>query len=98
MKRPIAIAAAALIGGLGCGRTPVAPSQGETWRWDLPPGYPEPWVPEDNPMTTAKVELGRHLFYDVRLSADQTMSCSTCHLQALAFTDGRPLPSGAHGD
>lgn len=45
-------------------------------------------------MTTAKVELGRHLFYDVRLSSDQTMSCATCHQQARGFTDGQALSKG----
>src|SRR5690606_11407438 len=40
--------------------------------WDLPPGFPLLPVPEDNPMSTAKVELGRHLFYDVRLSKNGT--------------------------
>ncbi|MEM6994029.1 MAG: MbnH family di-heme enzyme [Myxococcota bacterium] len=58
------------------------------WVWSLPPGFPEPYVPEDNPMTVEKVELGRHLFYDTRLSGNGTYSCATCHDQALAFTDG----------
>ncbi len=68
------------------------------WEWDLPPGFPVPRVPEDNPMTAEKVELGRHLFYDVRLSANGTQSCSSCHEQALAFADGRDLPQGSTGD
>ena len=37
------------------------------YRWDLPPGVPPPRVPVDAPMTAARVELGRHLFYDTRL-------------------------------
>jgi len=48
-------------------------------------------------MTAAKVELGRFLFYDKRLSENQTQSCATCHQQRLAFTDGnreaRDLPA-----
>ncbi len=67
------------------------------WAWDLPPGFPEPWVPEDNPMSAAKVELGRHLFYDVRLSANETQSCGSCHEQARAFADGKVVPSGSTG-
>jgi cytochrome c peroxidase len=59
------------------------------WRWDLPPGFPEPRVPADNPMSRAKVDLGRHLFYDKRLSNNQTQSCASCHKQQRAFTDGR---------
>jgi cytochrome c peroxidase len=48
-------------------------------------------------MTWAKVELGRHLFYDERLSNNETQSCATCHRQALAFTDGRATGLGSTG-
>jgi cytochrome c peroxidase len=63
--------------------------------WDLPPGFPRPRVPADNPMTAEKVELGRHLFYDTRMSINQTVSCATCHRQELSFTDGRARGIGA---
>jgi hypothetical protein len=56
--------------------------------WRLPQGFPAPAVPPDNPMSAAKVELGRRLFYDPRLSINGTQSCATCHRQELAFTDG----------
>lgn len=56
-----------------------------------------PLVPADNPMTAAKVELGRRLFYDERLSGDGRLSCAGCHLQELAFTDGRARARGATG-
>lgn len=69
-----------------------------TFEWDLPAGYPRPVVPSDNPMSAAKVELGRHLFYDVRLSINETTSCGTCHHQARGFADGEVLPRGATGD
>ena len=78
-------------------REPPSPEPDE-WVWDLPPGFPVPYVPEDNPMSAAKVELGRHLFYDERLSVDGTMSCATCHRQELAFTDGRAHGVGATGE
>jgi cytochrome c peroxidase len=65
--------------------------------WHLPDEYPEPQVPDDNPMRPAKVELGRWLFYDTRLSGNNTMSCGTCHLQALAFTDGKSNSIGSTG-
>ena len=77
--------------------SPVEPPPPEPWVWDLPPGFPEPWVPADNPMSAAKVELGRHLFYDTRLSVDGTYSCATCHRQELAFTDGLPRAEGVTG-
>ena len=48
-------------------------------------------------MTAAKVELGRFLFYDTRLSADGSVACATCHQQVRAFTDGRAVPLGVHG-
>jgi cytochrome c peroxidase len=49
-------------------------------------------------MSHEKVELGRHLFYDTALSADGSMSCASCHLQALAFTDGQQTHAGVHGE
>ncbi|MFC4158568.1 MbnH family di-heme enzyme [Chitinimonas lacunae] len=65
--------------------------------WKLPAWVPPPVVPADNPMSEAKVELGRHLFYDRRLSLRQNQSCATCHQQARGFSDGRPLPFGSTG-
>jgi cytochrome c peroxidase len=65
--------------------------------WRLPPGVPVPEVPADNPMTIPKVELGRRLFYDTRLSGNGTFACSTCHQQARAFTDGRAQAMGSTG-
>ncbi|MDY7227532.1 methanobactin export MATE transporter MbnM [Hyalangium rubrum] len=70
----------------------------EPYVWNLPPGFPEPAVPEDNPMSTAKVELGRHLFYDTRLSANGTQSCASCHRQDKAFTDTLPTAVGSTGE
>ena len=54
-------------------------------------------VPEDNPLTDEAVELGRRLFYDVRLSGNNEVSCATCHRQQLAFTDGRQTAIGVSG-
>ena len=69
-----------------------------SYDWKLPPGFPYPNVPSDNLMTAEKVELGRHLFYDKRLSLNQTQSCATCHQQSRAFTDGRPRGAGSTGE
>jgi len=68
------------------------------YKWDLPNGFPVPRVPADNPMTAAKVELGRYLFYDARMSGNGTQSCATCHIQRLAFTDGKPRGEGSTGE
>ncbi len=65
--------------------------------WKLPKGFPEPRVPANNPITKAKVELGRHLFYDIRLSGNNTISCASCHHQDKAFTDGVKQPLGSTG-
>ena len=70
----------------------------DTYQWGLPPNVPAPPVPNDNPMTDTKVELGRWLFYDTRLSVNGTMSCGNCHFQRLAFTDARRTAVGATGE
>jgi cytochrome c peroxidase len=67
------------------------------YQWQVDPNAPLPDVPVDNPMSDIKVELGRLLFYDTRLSANNTMSCASCHIQALAFTDGKARAVGATG-
>ncbi|MCY1078144.1 di-heme enzyme [Archangium sp. miwbw1] len=77
----------------GCGNTTPEP-----YEWKLPAGFPDPAVPEDNPMSTAKVELGRYLFHDKRLSANGTQSCASCHRQEYAFTDGRTTALGSTGE
>jgi len=65
--------------------------------WGLPKGIPSPAVPADNSMNPAKVELGRHLFYDSRLSVNGKQSCASCHRQELAFTDGKARAEGTTG-
>ena len=54
-------------------------------------------VPDDNPTTIEGVELGRYLFYDTLLSKNNTISCSSCHHQNKAFTDGFALSVGVSG-
>jgi cytochrome c peroxidase len=76
----------------------AAPESSGEYAWNLPAGFPKPYVPADNPMTAAKVELGRHLFYDARMSVNGKASCATCHRQELAFTDGRAVGVGATGE
>ncbi|MFO0450966.1 MAG: MbnH family di-heme enzyme [Pseudomonadota bacterium] len=66
--------------------------------WRLPPGFPQPVIPADNPMTADKVELGRYLFYDSRMSGNGKQSCASCHRQELAFTDGRGRGLGSTGE
>lgn len=88
--------AALLIATLAACSSPASPT--DDWQWNLPAKFPTPVVPADNPMTADKVELGRHLFYDTRLSATGTQACASCHAQDRAFTDGRTTPLGATGE
>ena len=94
MKLRVILVAAAVL--TGCGGENTEPS-GDTFAWRLPARFPEPLVPDSNPMTSAKVDLGRHLFYDRRMSVTQQFSCASCHEQARAFTDGREVAVGATG-
>jgi cytochrome c peroxidase len=55
------------------------------------------YSPADNPLTPAKVELGRQLYFDKRLSLDNTVSCATCHDPALGWTDQAPVSTGIDG-
>ncbi len=93
----VAAAAALLLGslGAGCGSAPEpAPVP--------PPSFPAiarleaMQIPADNPMTVAKVELGKQLYYDERLSGDGKRSCYSCHVEERGLTDGRPLAVGAY--
>src|SRR6516165_1518824 len=54
--------------------------------------------PKDNPTTPEKVTLGKQLFFDPRLSADNKTSCATCHRPDKAFGDGLPQARGAKGN
>ncbi len=64
---------------------------------NIPPHLPLPAIPPFNEPTQEKVRLGRHLFYDKRLSANRTQSCASCHVQSLAFTDGLARSIGSTG-
>lgn len=91
------LAAIGLSASLGCQREPVSMAE-PAWRWNLPTGFPEPIVPADNPMSEAKFQLGRHLFFDTRLSGNGTQACASCHFQHMAFTDGRATSIGSTGE
>lgn len=71
---------------------------GEATALRVPLGFPEPEVPLDNPVTFEKAELGRHLFYDPRLSGNGMQSCGSCHEQERAFADGLPVAVGSTGE
>lgn len=70
------------------------PGSGEAWAWKVPAGLTAPPVPEDNPMSAVKVELGHQLFFDKRLSVDGSRSCYSCHQNQLGNADGRAKALG----
>jgi len=65
--------------------------------WDLPPGVPPPDVADPGSLTPARIELGRRLFFDTRLSRNGERACGACHRPEFAFTDTRPRAIGATG-
>ncbi|MEE8585787.1 MAG: MbnH family di-heme enzyme [Acidobacteriota bacterium] len=69
----------------------------DSYPWRLPQGFPPPPVPPANPVRPEKVELGRRLFYDRRLSGNQSYSCASCHRPELAFSDGLAQAIGSTG-
>lgn len=76
---------------------PIGALVPSTHDFGLPAWAPRPLEPAANRTTADKVELGRHLFYDTRLSLDGTMACASCHEQARAFTDGLAVSPGVTG-
>lgn len=56
-----------------------------------------PIINKDNPMTKESVELGKHLFFDPRLSGDGNMSCASCHNPSLGWSDALPTARGDRG-
>lgn len=92
------LAAVGAFGGSGC--VPLPPDGEEQptgYLGDLPRGFPVPVVPADNPMTEEKIELGRHLFYDPRLSGNATQACASCHRQEHGFAEDRVTSVGSTG-
>ena len=63
----------------------------------IPKGFPTPFIPQDNQLSESRVELGKKLFFDKMLSRDSTLSCSTCHMPELAFSDGKQKSVGIKG-
>ncbi|MBI1387929.1 MAG: c-type cytochrome [bacterium] len=63
----------------------------------VPKGLPALPNPDDNPITVEKVELGKMLFFDTRLSGDNTVSCSTCHVPDHGYAEPRSTSKGIGG-
>ena len=63
----------------------------------IPEGFPDMDIPENNPLTVEGIKLGRMLFYDPILSADNTQACASCHIQESNFSENRKLSIGIDG-
>ena len=63
----------------------------------MPLGLPKLPVPDDNPMTAEKIELGKLLYFDTRVSKDGTLSCATCHDPKMAWAEHTPTSKGIGG-
>lgn len=80
--------------GLAAAVLGVAPRYASGAQEALSLGLPPLPIPADNPLTPAKIALGRAVFMDKRLSADGTVSCASCHDPQGAFADGLPVARG----
>jgi cytochrome c peroxidase len=63
----------------------------------VPEGFPAPVFPEGNELTPERWALGKRLFFDPILSSDHSVSCASCHLPEMAFTDGKQFSEGVEG-
>lgn len=101
------IGGAVLLAGVGMtlplssvyGEKPAGATTPGSYQLPTIPGLEDPntFVPAENPLTAKKVELGRLLFFDKRLSKNNTIACASCHLPNKGFTDGKPVSTGING-
>lgn len=80
----------------GCEQTAYIPAT-KTINLDVPVGFPEPIIPDNNQLSEARIALGKKLFFEPALSLDSSISCASCHKQELAFADDRPVSPGIKG-
>jgi cytochrome c peroxidase len=84
----------------GCGQAPPpgpAKPIGPVVEIKAPLGLPPVPIPADNPPTAETIALGKRLYNDAKLSADNTVSCAVCHNPAIGFGDGKPVSAGIGG-
>jgi cytochrome c peroxidase len=99
MRRLSCLAVLALLAISGCSTAPKeAPVVVDSAQVQPPAlqGYEAMKVPADNPTTQAKIDLGKMLYYDKRLSGDGSRACYSCHLKENGLTDGKPTAIGAY--
>ena len=77
---------------------PMVASNATPYRFIISKFFPRPNLPRDNPLTVEGVSLGSKLFFDRRLSADNSESCATCHQPRLGFSENRRFSTGIGGE
>jgi cytochrome c peroxidase len=82
---------------IGCRKPGNEKPIGKVVTIEPPLGLPQVPIPADNPPTRETIALGRKLFYDPRLSKNNTLSCASCHNPYMAFSDGRSISLGFGG-
>jgi cytochrome c peroxidase len=73
------------------------PAQENSFDLKIPAGLPKMRIPNDNPLTAEKVELGKQLYFDKRLSQDNTVSCASCHDPAKGWSNAESFATGFQG-
>lgn len=79
-----------LVFGYACVHDPIGTDEilpPTAYIFPTPPGFPQPNLPLDNPLTVEGIQLGRRLFYDPILSQDSSVACASCHLPQFSFAD-----------
>ncbi len=87
----------ALLAALSILVAPATPAAAADALPKLPAGVLPPEIPSDNPVTPAKVELGKKLYFDGRLSLDDHVACATCHDPRHGFAENEPVSIGVKG-
>lgn len=70
---------------------------GTPYQLEKPFYFPEPAIPADNPLTEEGIQLGKYLFWDKRLSRNNTISCGSCHFPSATFSDDKRKSLGLYG-
>ncbi|MDP8246325.1 MAG: cytochrome c peroxidase [Candidatus Hinthialibacter antarcticus] len=90
IRKSLAALTLTVVGGALC----LSVTAGTPLQVDPPHGLPPLPVPNDNPMTVEKVELGKMLYFDTRLSVDNTVSCASCHIPENGYAEPRATSKG----
>jgi cytochrome c peroxidase len=77
---------------------PLVAANATPYRFTISKFFPRPDLPRDNPLTVEGVSLGSELFFDRRLSADNSESCATCHQPRIGFSESRRFSAGIGGE